>query len=123
MKNLKRTKNAQIGIAVPVPAGAVAGQVVPLGNAGLRGVLLTARATPETIQSGKSAPGLRDGEATVELIGVHTTIMVQVAAAVAQFAAIYVTAGNVYSTTDTGTRCGATLDATSGPGSVEVALF
>lgn len=123
MKNLKRTKNAQIGIAVPVPAGAVAGQVVPLGADGLRGVLMTARATTETVANGTSAPGLKDGEATVELIGVHTTITVQVAAAIAQFAPVYVTPANVYSTTNTGTRCGATLGATTGPGPVEVALF
>ena len=123
MKNLKRTKNAQIGVALPVPATAVTGQVVPLGADGLRGLMVTARATAETIADGTSAPGLKDGEATVELIGVHTTIKVAVAAAIAQFAPVYVTAANVYSTTNTGTRCGVTLEATTVPGIVEVALF
>ena len=123
MKNLKKTRAAQSNVAVQVPAGAVEGQVVPLGTSGLRGVLKTARATAETIQNGKSAVGLHEGEATVELINVHMTMVVDVAAAIAQFVALYVDANNVYSTDETGTPVGATLGATTGPGKVEVALF
>ena len=123
LKNLKRTKNAQIGIAVQVPATAVAGQVVPLGATGLRGLMLTDRATAETLANGKSAPGLHEGEATVELVNVHTTISVPVAAAIAQFAALYVSDDNIYNEDATGTPVGATLGATPGPGTVEVALF
>ncbi len=124
MKNLKRTKNAQIGIALPVTAGLTAGMVAVLGASGLRGLLLTDRATAVTVANGTCAIGLKDGEATVELIGVHTTITAQVTAPVAQFAAAFVTnAGAVVSVAAGNTPIGAFLAATTGPGAVEVALF
>lgn len=124
MKNLYRTKNAQIGIALPVAVGLMAGMATALGGAGLRALLITDRATAATVANGTSAPGLKDGEATVELIGVHTTIKAQVTAPVDQFEAAYVTpAGAVVDVAAGNTPIGAFLASTTGPGTVEVALF
>ena len=123
MKNLRRTKNAQIGVALPVPDGRGAGQFAKFGTAGLRGILITDRATAETVANGKSAPGLKDGQATVELIGVHTTVTIIVAVAIAQFAPVYFDENGDITTVETDTQVGCTLAATTGPGAVEVALY
>lgn len=125
MKNLKRTRNAQVTVALPVTAGLLAGATTKLGANGLRGVLITDRATAATIADGTSAPGLKDGEATCELLGVHITVKVPFAAAIAQFAPVYIDAAtSAYTATAAGnTQIGVTLEALAGAGVAEVALF
>jgi hypothetical protein len=89
MKNMKKTKGAQIGFALPVPVGTVGGKVVALGSDGLTAVAINDRATTALINEGKSAPGLKDGEATVELIGVHL-VTEQTLPVCAQYDALFI---------------------------------
>ncbi len=129
MLNLKRTKNAQIQRALPVPPGRVAGQVINLGGSGLRALMLTAVTVADTLIGGVTliqggAVGVPVGQATVELIGVHTIIKVPFAAPQPRFTKIYIDANDVTTTTATGnTQIGVLLDDLSGgPGVGEVAL-
>lgn len=98
MKNLKKFKDALVSLALPVPSGATAGQVVLLGDMGLYGVLKTARATTATITAGTAAQGLADGEATVILPKVSLVLELTVAVGGDQFDAVYITPTNTYST-------------------------
>lgn len=121
MKNLVKTKNAQLGVALPVPAYAAPGQVVPLGTGGLSAILITTRATSATIAAGTSAPGVRDGEATVELVGV-SLITRQNAPAVAQYVPLFVDNAGALTLTAAGNiKVGYALDTTQAPGPVRVA--
>ena len=129
MLNLKRTKNAQIQRTLPVPAGRVAGQVVNLGGSGLRGYLLTAVTAADTAINGVTlmqggAVGVPLAQATVELIGVHTTLKINFAAPQPRFTKVYVDANDVITTVAAGnTQIGYLLDDLSGgPGVGEVAL-
>lgn len=101
-KNLNRTRNASISVALPVPAGTASGDVVPVGDQGLFGFALTDRATSATIQSGTAAPGLEDGQATVELPGITLSVNLDVDGAPAVGDAIYRAANGDINTTDTG---------------------
>lgn len=122
MKNLVKTKDAQIGIATPVPAGAVGGNVVALGADGLTAVLITDRATADKISAGLSAPGVKDGEATVELVGVSLVTRQPNVPAVNLYAALYLDNTGAIKLTATGnTKIGYALDQTTAPGPVRVA--
>lgn len=124
MRNLKHTTDANVALALPVTAGNEAGNVVPLGTAGLRGLLKTARATTALIAAGEVAAGLADGEASVELIGIATVVDLAVAGAVAQFARVYATFSSGVPTYDaTGTHfIGYALETASGAGTIKVGL-
>ena len=122
MKNLLKTKNAQVGYAGPVPAGSVAGQVVALGADGLTAVLITERATTDKINQGLTAPGVGDGEASVELVGVSLVTRQPNVPAVNRYAALYVDNTGAIKLTATGNiKIGYALDQTTAPGSVRVA--
>jgi hypothetical protein len=105
-KNLFMTRNAYIGVAVPVPAGTVQGAVIPIGPDGLFGYTLT----PETTQAdldnfSKTTPqGLKAGQASVELIGVSLAVNLVIALATVLGDRIYrVRADGTYTTAaDTG---------------------
>lgn len=101
-KNLGMTREAQTTVAVPVASGTKSGDVVLVGTAGLTGWALTDRATTATIATGAAAPGLADGEASVELTGVHTAVYLTVGATVAVGDKVYrVTADGTYNGTAT----------------------
>jgi hypothetical protein len=105
-KNLFATRNALISVAVAVPAGTVAGRVIPIGPDGLFGYTLT----PETTQAdldnfSKATPqGLKAGQASVELIGISLAVNLTVALAPVLGDRIYrVRADGTYTTAaDTG---------------------
>lgn len=124
-KNIRHTKAGNVCLALAVTAGNASGNVVPLGTAGLRGLLLTNRATTALINSGEAAPGLANGEATVELIGVSTVVDLAVAGAVAQYARVYATYATGVPTYDaTGTHfIGYALEAAAGADTIKVALL
>lgn len=73
-RNLNRTRNASISVALPVPEGTQSGDITPVGDQGLFGFVLTDRATTASIQAGTAAPGLEDGQATVELPGITISV-------------------------------------------------
>lgn len=105
-KNLALTREAQTTVALPVAAGTKSGDVVLIGANGLTGWALTDRATTATITTGASAQGLQDGEASVELTGIHTCVYLTIATAVNPGDRVYkVTADGTYS----GTAAGATF--------------
>ena len=62
-------KHGNIGngvtLALTVPAGTAAGDVIPIGSAGLTGYAVTPIAT----EAGPNAAGLEEGQASVRLIG------------------------------------------------------
>lgn len=105
-KNLALTREAQTTVALPVAAGTKSGDIVLIGTNGLTGWALTDRATAATINSpvyGQAPQGLQDGEASVELIGIHTAVYLTVATAVNPGDKVYrVTADGTYSGTATG---------------------
>lgn len=78
-KNLHKTAKGLIHAALAVPAGTKSGDVVLVGTKGLKGWALTDRATAATIADGSAAPGLVDGAATVELVGVSLAVNLTVA--------------------------------------------
>ncbi|ALW87854.1 capsid cement protein [Deinococcus actinosclerus] len=80
-KNLNRTAKGNISLAMPVPAGTKSGDVVLINTKGLKGWAQTDRATATTVADGTAAPGLADGQATVELIGISTSVNLPVAGA------------------------------------------
>lgn len=124
MKNLKKHKEANVSIALPVPAYAVSGGVVPLGANGLKGIVKTDRATAATITAGTAAQGLADGQATVELLGISNILSLAIDAAAAQFALVYVTPAGAYSATAAGnTKIGYVIDALAGAGTTRVAII
>lgn len=93
-------------VALPLTVGetVAAGDVIKIGTAGLTGHVLTARATTATITAGTAAPGLTDGQASVELIGVTKVVDLKVesAAGVEVGAAIYVDGNGDYTETAAG---------------------
>lgn len=125
MKNLNATRNAQIDFNLPVPVGTISGTPIRLGANGLIGLPISARATAATIADGTSAPGLADGEASVELIGVHTSVNLTVIGAATQFAIVYVdnATGAVTFTAAGGTKIGYWLDGAGASPTGRVALI
>lgn len=123
-KKIKQKKDALITRAVPVADGTLVDNVVLLGAAGLKGYVITDRATTAKINEGTSAPGLADGEASVTLLGVSLVVELAITNAVAQFAAVYVTPGGAYTATATSnTKIGYALETLSGAGNADVALI
>lgn len=120
MRNLHMTRNAQIAIACAVAAGTKSGDVVLVGAEGLFGVALTDRATATTISAGTAVQGLADGQATVELVGVHTALRLTVAEQPALGEAIYRKAADgTYTTVDAGNQfIGYALEPSSAAGAV-----
>ena len=123
-KNTVYDKDALITLALPVPDGTQAGEIAALGTDGLLGYAQTARATTENIALGLNAVGLKAGEASVSLLGVHLVAVLNVAIAATLFAAIYRTTAGAYTTVAAGnTRVGHAVTETTAPGLVEVALI
>ncbi len=103
----------------------MSGDVVPLGTGGLIGWALTNRVTQADIDDfNKVTPqGLKDGEASFELVGVSTAVKLTVNAAIAQWAPVYRTPTGLFSPTDTGnTMVGFALATTTAAGIVPVGL-
>lgn len=67
-----------IALPLAVPASTPAGAVVAIGTGGLNGYTKTTRATTATIAAGTAAPGLADGQASVELIGIGLAVQLEV---------------------------------------------
>lgn len=75
-KNVKYGNIANdVTLALPVPAGTAAGDVIPIGDQGLLGYAVTPIATSD----GPNAPGLAVGEASVRLLPAQIVIEVPVA--------------------------------------------
>lgn len=105
MKNLNRTRNAQIILALAVAAGTKSGDVVLIGTDGLKGLAHTDRVTPEMLAPGSLVTppaGLAAGEASVELIGVHVSVNLPVAVGGDAGDKIYKINDGTYSTADSG---------------------
>lgn len=105
MKNLNRTRNAQIILAMLVAAGTKSGDVVLIGSDGLRGLAHTDRVTAEALAPGSiitPPPGLAAGEASVELIGVHVSVNLPVAVGGNAGDALYKINDGTYSPVDSG---------------------
>ncbi len=121
-KNLHKTRNANIGVYGAVPAGTVSGDVLPLGSGGLIGWALTDRVTQAELDDFSNnsvipSQGLKDGEASLELIGVATSVKLEVSAAVTLWATVYVTPGGAYTPTAMGnTQVGFALAAATAAG-------
>lgn len=122
-KNIKHTRNSNVALALPVPAGTVGGDVVLLGSAGLRGVAINDRATTALINEGKAAPGLANGEASVELQGVGTVVELDIAEAATQFDAIYKEGAEYNKDSANGVKIGYILKTLAAPGRAKVALI
>lgn len=101
-KNLNRTRNASISVALPVAANTASGDIVPVGDQGLFGFALTDRATSDTIQAGTAAQGLQDGQATVELPGITLSVNLEIDGDPDIGDAIYRAANGDINTTNTG---------------------
>ena len=76
--NVTHRGDPYIALPLAVADGTVAGDIVAIGTGGLTGYVKTARATTATIAAGTAAPGLADGQATVELIGVGLAVQLEV---------------------------------------------
>lgn len=105
----------------------MSGQVVPLGAGGLIGIAETHRVTQADLDDlTKTLPqGLADGEASFELVGVHTSMNLEVDGAVDQWAAVYYTPGPVYTANSAAAgavKIGYALEATSSAGVAKVGL-
>jgi hypothetical protein len=76
MKNMKYKAADAAGLvfALPVPADAMNGRPVKLGEAGLFGILMTDRVTPALRAAGKAPQGLKDGQASVLLPGIGSAV-------------------------------------------------
>lgn len=125
MKNLGRTRNAQISIPASVAVGTLAGQVVPIGADGLHGLTLTDRVTTAQLNDySRNLPqGLKNGEASVELIGISTSVRLTVAGTAALGARVYRNAGGTYDLVNTGAAIGYALEVSPSAGAViEVGL-
>ena len=103
--NVKHNGNPNVALALAVASGTVAGEVVKIGDH-LTGFCLTPRATTATIADGTAAPGLADGQATVELIGVTKVVELEVvsAAGVAAGDPVYLDATTPNTYTETATN-------------------
>lgn len=124
-KNIRYQRPSNLVLPLAVASGTESGDVVAVGSAGLTGLALTDRATTATIADGDAAPGLADGEASVELPGIATAVelTIDAAGAAALGAKIYVTSGGVYTITATAnTFIGYALEAISASGSGLVGL-
>ncbi len=75
MKNLKYKSDNGRGVTLALTVtGAVSGQIVLIGNAGLFGIAETDTVTQALIDAGKRPQGLKVGEASVNLPGIGQLI-------------------------------------------------
>lgn len=79
--------HADVTLALEVPEGARAGDVVQVGDAGQLAYMITERATAD----GPNAPGLSEGYASVRLLPAQGVIEVPVTDAVEAGAAVFAT--------------------------------
>lgn len=77
-RNMTHRGDPYVALPLPVAANTPAGAVVAVGDGGLVGYVKTARATTATIAAGTAAPGLADGQASVELIGIGLAVQLEV---------------------------------------------
>lgn len=130
-KNLFATRNGNLAFPLPVPAGTLPGAVVFIGS--ILAYVLTERATTANINDfSKNVPqGLKDGEASCELVNISLAVNLLVATAVTLGALVYrVRADGTYTAAaDTGgttpvshDRIGYALAAQAAAGTIPVAL-
>lgn len=123
-KNAVIEKDSILTIAVPVPVGTNAGAVVAVGTGGLRGFVQTNRATSALRATGEVAQGLKDGEASVSMLGISLIVVLTLATVAAQFAPIYLAADGSYTNVVTGNvKIGFAREAITAPGQCEVLLL
>ena len=125
MKNDLNNRFAEIILPLAVPVGTLSGGVVVLGTAGLTGISETDRFLASAYTGFIAAPqGLKDGQASVRLIGVNSSATLTVDAAGAQYAPVYAkNADNTVTLVATAaTRIGYLLAATTAAGPAPVAL-
>ncbi|MBB5234465.1 hypothetical protein [Deinococcus budaensis] len=100
----------QDGITLPlaVPANARKGHPIAIGTGGLIGVLITDRITADDLKNpAKANPqGLVAGQASVFLPGISITLRVNLPAALAQGAKVYLQPDGSYSDLNTGVNVG-----------------
>ena len=105
MQNLVTTRNGNIAIPLAVAAGVVAGDIVLVGDQGMIGLALTDRflTADYTTEVVKTPPqGLANGEASVELPGITTSVQLTVAGSPAVGDPVYrVASDGTYSATAT----------------------
>jgi len=104
MKNLKykAVDGRGLPVALPVPSTAVNGVPLALGNAGLYGIPITDRVTPELRAALRAPQGLRDGQATVLLPGIGMSVDLGVVPnGTALFSKLYLSAAGALTTTNT----------------------
>lgn len=93
-RNLYQTKNSNVTHACLVPDGTRSGDVIRLGEH-LTAWVLTERATPET--AGRTAPhNLAAGQATCELVGVSTVVLLPMTGAGPRYAGVNRAAEGTY---------------------------
>ena len=118
-KNLWQTKNSNVTHACDVPDGTKSGDVLRLGEH-LTAWALTDRATTET--AGRTAPhNLAAGQATCELAGVSTVVLLTMTGAGAQYAGVNRAADGTYGVGE-GALIGVALTAFADGETVPVAL-
>ena len=124
MKNNVHDRFAEVDVALTVPTGTVAGNVVAIGTKGLFAVAETDQFVAATYTGFLAAPqGLKDGQATVRLIGVHTVQRYNIDAAGIPGDPVYITAANILTQTQgSNTRVGFLLDTLSAAGPGRVAM-
>lgn len=122
-KNIYTSRDCNVVLPLPVASGLASGDIALLGTAGLAGLLHTDRATTALIAAGTSAHGLLDTEASVELLGIGTVVILEIDAAITQFAKVYTDGAGVYSANPIGNKfIGYALQTLSGTGECKVAL-
>ena len=116
MKNLAHDRFAEVILPLAVPVGTKSGMPVLIGTAGLFGVAETDQFVAAAYTGILAAPqGLKDGQASVRLIDIHTVIYAPVDAAGVIGAPVYLTAaGAVTLTAATNVKIGYLIDAAPG---------
>lgn len=94
-RNPYQTKNSNVTHACNVPDGTKNGDVIKLGEH-LTAWVLTDRATAETVGNGTAPHNLEAGQATCELAGVSTVVLLPVVGAGAQYAGVNRAADGTY---------------------------
>lgn len=119
-------RDSLVSYKMPLSAGPVAGDIVPLGSYGLKGYLKTNRATTATIAAGTASQGLANGEATATLLGITHAVTLAMQGAVTQFAKVYAAVDTdgviTYVTTPLGIFVGYALETIGGAGDCLVGI-
>jgi predicted RecA/RadA family phage recombinase len=113
MKNQAHTRSAEVVLPLAVPTGTKSGMPVLIGTAGLFGVAETDQYVASAYTGLLAAPqGLKDGQASVVLTGVHLVVYLPVDAAGVVGAPVYLTsAGAVTLTAGSNQKIGYLIDA------------